>query len=365
MAGGFVFVVGPTGSGKDSLIAYARTALAGEADVLFPRRIVTRPGSAHEDHDSLDEAAFARGEDAGAFALSWRAHGLGYAIPGSALEAVGHGRIAVCNVSRRVVPWSRTHLPNVAVVEVTAPAGILAARLAGRGRPEDGDLAARLARSLAVSTPVDARIVNDRTIAEAGDALVAFIAGHVALVAPAAPATVVAVSRSPVHGFSKPVVPRIVLVAGHGVEGDAHAGVTVRHRSRVARDPSQPNLRQVHLVHAELLQELAEAGFAVKPGDIGENVLTRGLDLLALPQGARLSIGASAVVEVTGLRNPCSQLDDFQPGLMRAVLGRAEDGSLIRKAGVMATVLAGGAVAPGDAIRVALPAGAHRKLERV
>jgi len=186
MAGGFVFVVGPSGSGKDSLISYARTAYAGNTAVVFPRRIVTRTSSAHEDHDTMDEAAFAKGEAEAAFAISWRAHGLGYAIPNSALDEVGRGAIAVCNVSRRVVPWSRIHLQNVAVVEVTAPVEVLAERLAGRARIEDGDLAARLARSLEVWTPVDASIVNDRTIEEAGRELVGFIARHAAAIRPAA-----------------------------------------------------------------------------------------------------------------------------------------------------------------------------------
>lgn len=182
MAGGFVFIVGPSGAGKDSLISYARGALAANDTVIFPRRVVTRPSSEFEDHDSTDEAAFAEAEAAGAFALTWRAHGLGYAIPKSVLEEVGTGRIAVCNISRRVVAWSRVHLPGVAVVEVTAPLDVLAARLAGRARLEDGDLNARLARSLEVWTPVDASIMNDRTIDEAGRELVGFIARHAAAI---------------------------------------------------------------------------------------------------------------------------------------------------------------------------------------
>lgn len=174
--------------------------------------------------------------------------------------------------------------------------------------------------------------------------------------------TVVAVSRSPSHTMSKPNVETIRLIAGLGVEGDAHAGETVKHRSRVARDPTQPNLRQVHLVHAELHDELRAAGFEVSPGLMGENVTTRGVDLLALPTGARLYLGEAAVVEITGLRNPCLQLNGLQPGLMNATLDRDADGGLIRKAGVMGVVLAGGTVAPGDAIRVELPAGLHRPL---
>ena len=176
---------------------------------------------------------------------------------------------------------------------------------------------------------------------------------------------VVAVSRSGSHTFSKTRCGTIRLLAGLGVEGDAHAGVTVKHRSRVAQDPTQPNLRQVHLIHAELHDELNGAGFALTPGDMGENVTTRGVDLLALPAGTRLSIGTTAVVEVTGLRNPCRQLDYLQPGLMAAVLDYDADGSLIRKAGIMGIVHTAGEVTVGDAIRVELPPQPHRRLEKV
>jgi MOSC domain-containing protein YiiM len=176
---------------------------------------------------------------------------------------------------------------------------------------------------------------------------------------------VVAVASSPGHAFSKPVRERITLLAGRGVEGDAHLGETVKHRSRVAADATLPNLRQVHLVHAELLDELAGAGFSVGPGEIGENVTTRGLDLLGLPRGARLRLGDSAVVEVTGLRNPCGQLDGFRPGLRAAVLARDGEGRIVRKAGVMAVVLAGGDVRGGDAIAVELPAGPPEALQVV
>ncbi len=168
-------------------------------------------------------------------------------------------------------------------------------------------------------------------------------------------AVVVSVAGGPGHGFSKPVQPSIRLLTGLGVEGDAHQGVTVKHRSRVARDPTQPNLRQVHLVHAELFEELAPLGFVLAPGNIGENILTRGIDLLALPRGTRLRFGA-AIVEVTGLRNPCAQLDRFQPGLMAATLGRDAAGNLVRKAGIMAVVLQGGDIRPGDPIAITLPA---------
>jgi MOSC domain-containing protein YiiM len=177
--------------------------------------------------------------------------------------------------------------------------------------------------------------------------------------------TVVAVHRSSSHSFSKFAEESITLVAGLGVEGDAHAGVTVKHRSRVARDPSQPNLRQVHLLHAELFDELMAADHAVFPGDMGENITTRGVDLLALPTGTRLRLGDAAVVELTGLRNPCSQIDRFQPGLTAAVLDRDAQGQLVRKAGVMGVVVQGGQVRPGDAVTVELPAGAHRRLAPV
>ena len=176
---------------------------------------------------------------------------------------------------------------------------------------------------------------------------------------------VVAVSCSPTHTFTKPNLARIRLLAGLGVEGDAHCGETVKHRSRVARDPSQPNLRQVHLIHAELHDDLLAAGFSVSAGQMGENVTTRGIDLLRLPSGTRLHLGQTAVIEITGLRNPCLQLDHFQSGLMAAVLGRDEDGNLIRKAGIMAIVLVGGEVWPGDPISVVLPAGVHRPLQPV
>ncbi|TDH64000.1 MOSC domain-containing protein [Dankookia rubra] len=173
---------------------------------------------------------------------------------------------------------------------------------------------------------------------------------------------VVAVARSASHDFSKPVAPEITLLAGLGVAGDAHAGERVKHRSRVARDPTQPNLRQVHLLHAELLEELAGRGFALGPGDVGENLLTRGLDLLGLPAGTRLRLGGTAEIEVTGLRNPCAQLDRFQAGLTAAMLDRAQDGGLVRRAGIMAVVLAGGVVRPGDRIGVTLPPRPHRPL---
>lgn len=171
--------------------------------------------------------------------------------------------------------------------------------------------------------------------------------------------------RSAGHTLAKLPQPTIRLLAGLGVEGDAHQGETVRHRSRVARDPSQPNLRQVHLIHGELHDELDARGLSVSPGEMGENVTTRGVDLLGLPAGARLRLGADAVVEVTGLRNPCVQLERLRPGLMAAVLDRDAERGLVRKAGVMGIVLAGGDVRPDDPVRVELPAGPRRALEPV
>ncbi len=175
-------------------------------------------------------------------------------------------------------------------------------------------------------------------------------------------AVVTAVSCDATHAFSKPEQDDIRLLTGLGVEGDAHRGKTVQHLSRVARDPGQPNLRQVHLIHAELHDELRAAGFAVAAGQLGENVTTRGVDLLGLPTGTLLHLGDTAVVEVTGLRNPCVQIDRFRPGLMAAVLDRDEHGGIVRKSGVMGIVTAGGDVRPGDAIRVELPPGPHRPL---
>jgi MOSC domain-containing protein YiiM len=169
-------------------------------------------------------------------------------------------------------------------------------------------------------------------------------------------ASVVAVSLRRGHHFSKTASLSIRLLKNLGVAGDAHMGETVKHRSRVRKDPTQPNLRQVHLIHAELFDELRSKGFRVEPGDLGENVTTSGLDLLALPAGTRLHLGVTAVVEVTGLRNPCIQIDGFQKGLMAATLDKDADGKLIRKAGIMSIVLTDGDVRPGDVIGVELPA---------
>lgn len=177
-------------------------------------------------------------------------------------------------------------------------------------------------------------------------------------------ASVVSVSLDRRHRFSKERAESITLIAGEGVAGDAHRGVTVKHRSRARFDPTQPNLRQVHMIHEELFGELAGKGFTVAPAELGENITTTGIDLLALPTGTRLAIG-TAVIELTGLRNPCIQMDRFQQGLMQATLDRDAEGNLIRKAGVMGIVIAGGAVAVGDRIAIALPPEPHRRLEKV
>lgn len=175
-------------------------------------------------------------------------------------------------------------------------------------------------------------------------------------------AQVIGVSASPTHSFGKPAQPVVRLLAGLGVEGDAHLGTTVQHLSWLRRDPAAPNLRQVHLIHAELHDELAAAGYTVGPGQLGENVTTRGVDLLGLATGSRLRLGPEAVIEITGLRNPCYQIDDFQQGVLKEVVGRDATGAVVRKAGVMAIVLVGGEVRPGDPIAVEAPPEPHRPL---
>jgi len=176
---------------------------------------------------------------------------------------------------------------------------------------------------------------------------------------------VVNVSKSPTHTMEKPSIPSIQLIEGMGIAGDAHNGETVKHRSRVAKDSTQSNLRQVHLIHAELHVELLEKGFEIEPGQMGENITTKGIDLLELPKNTILTIGSNARVQITGLRNPCYQLDGIQDGLMKAVLDKDENGNLIRKAGIMGIVLASGEVTSGDLIRVELPEQPHLKLEQV
>jgi MOSC domain-containing protein YiiM len=176
---------------------------------------------------------------------------------------------------------------------------------------------------------------------------------------------VAAVCHSRTHTLSKPGADEIELLEGLGVAEDAHAGATVTHRSRVAKNPAQPNLRQVHLIHAELHDELRDRGFNIGPGQMGENITTRGLDLLGMPTGTRLRLGRRAIITITGLRNPCIQLNTIQPGLMKAVLDRDAQGELVRKAGVMAVVDAGGPVRVGDPIVVDLPTSPHTPLEPV
>lgn len=178
-------------------------------------------------------------------------------------------------------------------------------------------------------------------------------------------AKVLSVSRSATHGFSKEVMDEITIVAGLGIEGDAHAGVTVRHRYRVRLDPTAPNLCQVHLLPSELFDELAENGMEIAPGAMGENVTTRGLEVAALGVGTRLHMGESAVVEVTGLRKPCAQLNGLRPGLMKACLGRSPDGRAVQKAGIMGIAVVSGVVRAGDSIRVELPEGPHRPMGTV
>ncbi len=168
---------------------------------------------------------------------------------------------------------------------------------------------------------------------------------------------VVSVSRDVRHRFGKPAVESILLVEGFGVEGDAHAGATVQHRYLVARDPTAANLTQVHLIPAELFAELTTLGHRVAPGELGENVTTLGIDLIHLPLGARLHLGTDAVVQITGLRSPCSEINGYQKGLMKKLIDTDAAGQVVRRAGVMGIVVHGGTVTPGDEIRVELPAG--------
>jgi MOSC domain-containing protein YiiM len=177
--------------------------------------------------------------------------------------------------------------------------------------------------------------------------------------------TVLSVSMSPSHSFSKYRGESINLLQGLGVEGDAHSGKSVQHLSRITKNPKKPNLRQVHLIHAELFEELAESGFELAPGMLGENITTANIALLSLPTGSRLRFAELAVIEITGLRNPCNQIDTFMPGLLAAVVRRDSNGNLVRKCGVMATVVTGGLVQPGDPIEVVLPSEPYTPLQRV
>ena len=177
--------------------------------------------------------------------------------------------------------------------------------------------------------------------------------------------TVIAVASDSGHNFSKPTQAAITLIAGIGVEGDAHAGKTVQHLSDKKKNPEAPNLRQVHLMHAELFDELAEQGITVLPGQMGENVVTRGIDVLNLPQGAEFHFPSGAIIQITGLRSPCKKLNTIHPDLLKAVVEKRADGSVNKKTGVMSIVLIGGDILEGDDIKVVLPEGPHKPLECV
>ncbi len=177
--------------------------------------------------------------------------------------------------------------------------------------------------------------------------------------------SVISVNKSPTHQLSKVPCPSIRLIVDFGVEGDAHAGKTVKHRSRVANDPNQPNLRQVHLIARELFDEMVSSGFDLHPGQMGENITTQGVDLLRLSRGCRLMIGSEAVIEITGLRNPCHQLNGLLPNLMQALVYTDEQGNVIRKAGIMGIVVQAGIISPGDKILIHKPPGRHIPLDRV
>lgn len=176
---------------------------------------------------------------------------------------------------------------------------------------------------------------------------------------------VVSLSKDSEHNFSKVQCPTLNFLEGLGIEGDAHCGKTVKHRSRVKKDPTQANLRQVHLIHSELISELQKKGFEVEAGTLGENILTEGIDILELPEHALLKIGPSVELKITGLRNPCAQLDNYQKGLTKAVLDQTSEGELIRKAGVMAIVVSGGVVSIQDDIKIILPPKPHMPLKPV
>ncbi len=178
-------------------------------------------------------------------------------------------------------------------------------------------------------------------------------------------ARILSVSAAAGHVFSKPSLKQIRLLEGLGVEGDAHCGPKVKHRAHAARNPDKPNLRQVHLIQAELFAELKRLGFVVGPGDLGENITTTGIDLLSLPVDSELRLGPKAIVRLTGLRNPCRLLDEFQNGLKNALIKRGEGGEITRKAGVMGIVVQGGLVSVGDSIAVRTPAPPHHCLEPV
>ena len=176
--------------------------------------------------------------------------------------------------------------------------------------------------------------------------------------------TVIAVASDKKHNIVKPIRESITLIAEWGIEGDAHAGKTVQHRYDKRRNPDAPNLRQVHLMHAELLDRLAELGMTVQPGQMGENITTRGIDLLNLPRGTQLKIG-EALIEITGLRNPCKYLNQIAPGLMKACVAKHDDGALFPQSGVMGIIRSGGDIRAGDTIQIVTPPEPHDRLKPV
>jgi MOSC domain-containing protein YiiM len=173
--------------------------------------------------------------------------------------------------------------------------------------------------------------------------------------------SVVAVHRKEEYGVFKEIQESVHLVKGFGVQGDAHMGTLVQHRYNKKQNPNQPNLRQVHLIQAELFDDLKELGLIVKPGEMGENITTRNIDIINLPLDTKLHLGDSAILQLTGLREPCGQLNTVQKGLKNAVL----DESGKSRVGVMSVVLRGGAVKADDLIRVELPSEPHQDLQPV
>jgi hypothetical protein len=160
------------------------------------------------------------------------------------------------------------------------------------------------------------------------------------------------VSASPRHGFSKLVRESITLIKGHGVDGDAHAGAFVKHRYLARWRPRMANERQVHLINQALFEELFSEGFNVQPGNLGENVTTRGIDLLRLPLGTMLALGPTAAVELRGLRTPCVLVDRFRKGLLKALVRKGEQPRF--RAGVMGVVREGGILFPGNPVKVTI-----------
>ncbi len=380
MNGRLVYVVGPSGAGKDSLLRWLVQHPPAGQRLHLVRRTVTRTGPGLDDEETLDPDAFDDLLSSGAFAMHWQANGLSYGVRHAQLAPLATGSWVLLSGSRAHLSQAQAQFPGLRDVHVLASEAVLKARLLARGRESAEAVQARLTRAQAHPPPAQAlSILNDHSLEAAGRQLRQSLFGDegagsqsLPLRAPPDPAVAhghtaqaVAVHRQARHVFSKEPAERIELVAGHGVRGDAHFGTTVKHRSRVARDPFQPNLRQVHLLHQELLDQLAAAGLAVRPGQMGENVTTQGLDILALPKGTRLRLGSEAVVELTGLRNPCAQIERFRPGLLAAVSPRGADGSVLRLAGVMAVVCEGGWLQSGDEVQVAHWPSEHRALEPV